>query len=532
MAFSHPIKLIANALGVPPRYMLEMGKARGVAVAALVGAKEHAVKQVEAGVDILVVAGTEAGGHCGEVSTLVLVPEVCDAVKNSNVAVLAAGGIVTGRQMAACMAMGAHGAWTGSMWLTTTEAETSPVVKEKYVQASSRQTVRSKFRTGKYSRQLRSPWTDAWESEDAPDALPMPLMSLVSEPALAQGRQTRRRRASRRPATRHLFRRPRRRADEQHPGHAYGGARVHGRLSRRGRTAVRHCGGLIADFYPKTAHCDCWRCVAAAACCFFGSAQAQPPAQDPALVELGRALFFDQNLSATARSRARVVTIQTARSPTAVKTRWRARSRSVLTAARWEIATRQPRRMRRRPAAASRRGRRVGRRPVSRWARARSGGSGRPADPQSPRDADARSRVGGRADRENPLYVAAIRTIFGPDARRFGRRCYAAVRAALAAFEQTPLFVAFDSRYDRYLKGEERLTDEEELGRMLFFSPLTNCSSCHQLNTGPARQEPFTNYGYFNIGVPANSAVRALNRFPSTFRIADWGTTPLSATTR
>ena len=186
VAFSHPIKLIANALGVPPRYMLEMGKARGVAVAALVGAKEHAVKQVEAGVDILVVAGTEAGGHCGEVSTLVLVPEVCDAVKGSNVAVLAAGGIVTGRQMAACMAMGAHGAWTGSMWLTTTEAETPPVIKEKYVQASSRSTVRSKFRTGKYSRQLRSPWTDAWESEDAPDSLPMPLMSLVSEPALAK----------------------------------------------------------------------------------------------------------------------------------------------------------------------------------------------------------------------------------------------------------------------------------------------------------------------------------------------------------
>jgi NAD(P)H-dependent flavin oxidoreductase YrpB (nitropropane dioxygenase family) len=186
VAFSHPIKLIANALGVPPRYMLEMGKARGVAVAALVGAKEHAVKQVEAGVDILVVAGTEAGGHTGEVSTLVLVPEVCEAVKGSNVAILAAGGIVTGRQMAACMAMGAHGAWTGSMWLTTTEAETSPVVKQKYVQASSRQTVRSKYRTGKYARQLRSAWTDAWESEDAPASLPMPLMSLISEPALAR----------------------------------------------------------------------------------------------------------------------------------------------------------------------------------------------------------------------------------------------------------------------------------------------------------------------------------------------------------
>ncbi len=186
VAFSHPIKLIANALGVPPRYMLEMGKTNGVAVAALVGAKEHAVKQVEAGVDILVVAGTEAGGHCGEVSTLVLVPEVCGAVQDLDVPVLAAGGIVTGRQMAACMAMGAAGAWTGSMWLTTSEAETSPVIKEKYIQASSRETVRSKARTGKYSRQLRSPWTDAWESGEAPEPLPMPLQSLVSEAPLAK----------------------------------------------------------------------------------------------------------------------------------------------------------------------------------------------------------------------------------------------------------------------------------------------------------------------------------------------------------
>ena len=188
VAFAHPIKLIANALGVPPRYMLKMGKERGVVVAALVGAREHAIKQVEAGVDVLVVAGTEAGGHCGEVSTMVLVPEVLQAVEQhgASTPVLAAGGIVTGRQMAACMAMGAAGAWTGSMWLTTAEAETSPVIKEKYVQANSRQTVRSQARTGKYSRQLRSPWTDAWESEDAPTPLPMPLQSLVSEPALGR----------------------------------------------------------------------------------------------------------------------------------------------------------------------------------------------------------------------------------------------------------------------------------------------------------------------------------------------------------
>ncbi|HEV7733506.1 MAG TPA: nitronate monooxygenase [Candidatus Binatia bacterium] len=185
IAFRHPIKLIANALGVPPRIMLEMGKRHGVAVAALVGAKEHAIKQVQAGVDILIVSGGEAGGHCGDVSTLVLVPEVAEAIAPyGNTPILAAGGIVTGRQMAACMAMGAAGAWTGSVWLTTHEAETNPAVKEKMLVASSRDTVRSKARTGKYSRQLRSPWTDAWEREDAPKPLPMPLQSMVSEPAL------------------------------------------------------------------------------------------------------------------------------------------------------------------------------------------------------------------------------------------------------------------------------------------------------------------------------------------------------------
>ncbi len=187
IAFSHPIKLIANALGVPPREMMEMGKRHGVAVAALVGAKSHAINQVQAGVDILVVAGSEAGGHCGAVSTMVLVPEIFEAIQNQcETPILAAGGIVTGRQMAACMAMGASGVWTGSVWLTTMEAETAPVVKEKMLAASSSDTVRARSRTGKHSRQLRSPWTDAWEQEDAPDPLAMPLQSLISEPALGK----------------------------------------------------------------------------------------------------------------------------------------------------------------------------------------------------------------------------------------------------------------------------------------------------------------------------------------------------------
>lgn len=189
VALDHPIKLMANALGVPPTYMIDAGKERGIPVAALVGAKEHAIKQVQAGVDLIVAQGTEAGGHCGEVSTLVLIPEVLEAVSQipggKDTPILAAGGIVTGRQMAACVAMGAAGAWTGSVWLTTEEAETAAHTKQKMLAASSRDTVRSAGRTGKPSRQLRSDWTDAWApNTGGRQPLPLPLQSMVAEPAL------------------------------------------------------------------------------------------------------------------------------------------------------------------------------------------------------------------------------------------------------------------------------------------------------------------------------------------------------------
>ena len=188
VALRHPIRMVVNALGVPPPFMIEAARKKGVVIGALTGSREHAIKHVEAGVDVLVVSGTEAGGHCGEISTLVVVPEVLDTIAElgADTLVLAAGGIVTGRQMAACMAMGAAGAWTGSVWLTTAEAETAPAIKEKFLAATSRQTVRSRSRTGKYTRQLRSPWTDAWQDKDAPDPLPMPLQGLVSGPALAR----------------------------------------------------------------------------------------------------------------------------------------------------------------------------------------------------------------------------------------------------------------------------------------------------------------------------------------------------------
>jgi hypothetical protein len=188
VAFNHPIALVANALGPAPQVMIDRAKAAGVLVAALVGSPEHAIRQAQAGVDIIVAAGTEAGGHCGEVGTIVLVPEVLDALHNLGISlpVLAAGGIVTGRQMAGCMAMGAAGAWTGSVWLTTSEAETSPAVKEKMLAATSAGTIRSRSRTGKFCRQLRSDWTDAWEQEGAPRPLPMPLQSMVSDTAMSK----------------------------------------------------------------------------------------------------------------------------------------------------------------------------------------------------------------------------------------------------------------------------------------------------------------------------------------------------------
>ncbi len=185
VAFEHPIALIANALGVPPKHMLERSKAEGVPVAALVGTPDQAVKQAKAGVDLIIAAGGEAGGHCGSISTLVLVPEVVDAISHiADIPVLAAGGIVTGRQMAACMSMGAAGAWTGSVWLTTAEAETSEVIKDKLIAATSRDTIRSKSRTGKFSRQLKSSWTDAWEEENAPVPLPMPHQFGLTERAM------------------------------------------------------------------------------------------------------------------------------------------------------------------------------------------------------------------------------------------------------------------------------------------------------------------------------------------------------------
>ena len=177
VAFSHPISLIVNALGPPPPDMIERAHEAGVKVGALAGKKSHAVRHVAVGVDVIIAQGHEAGGHTGEIGTMVLVPEIVDAV--APVPVLAAGGIGTGRQMAASLALGAEGVWCGSVWLTTLEAETHPAVKEKFLTATSSDTLRSRSRTGKPARQLRSAWTDEWEGPNSPGTLGMPLQPML-----------------------------------------------------------------------------------------------------------------------------------------------------------------------------------------------------------------------------------------------------------------------------------------------------------------------------------------------------------------
>ena len=180
VAFSHRISLVANALGTPPPNLVDRAHRAGVVVGSLVGQRKHAVRQLESGVDLLVAQGTEAGGHTGTIATMVLTPEIVEMAGDRPV--LAAGGIASGRQMAAALALGAAGVWCGSLWLSSHEDITPAPVKEKFLAAASSDTLRSPTRTGKPARQLRSAWHDAWDRQGSPGPLPMPLQPmLVSE---------------------------------------------------------------------------------------------------------------------------------------------------------------------------------------------------------------------------------------------------------------------------------------------------------------------------------------------------------------
>jgi NAD(P)H-dependent flavin oxidoreductase YrpB (nitropropane dioxygenase family) len=184
IALQHPkVTLIANALGTPPADMIAHIHEAGRKVAALCGSPGQARKHADAGVDIIIAQGGEGGGHCGEVGSIVLWPQVVKEVAPRPV--LAAGGIGSGQQIAAALALGAQGAWTGSQWLMVEESENTAVQQATYVAATSRDTVRSRSFTGKPCRMLRNDWTEAWEQPENPEPLGMPLQYMVSGMAVA-----------------------------------------------------------------------------------------------------------------------------------------------------------------------------------------------------------------------------------------------------------------------------------------------------------------------------------------------------------
>jgi NAD(P)H-dependent flavin oxidoreductase YrpB (nitropropane dioxygenase family) len=178
------VTMIANALGTPPPEVVERVQASGRVVGALCGKVHQAVAHKEAGLDFIIAQGTEGGGHTGEIGSMVLWPQIIAAV--TPVPVLAAGGIATGAQMAAALAMGAEGIWTGSLWLTVQEADCPPPQMASYLQATSQDTVRSRSFTGKPCRMLRNDWTEAWAAEDTPDPLGMPLQNMVTMDAIVR----------------------------------------------------------------------------------------------------------------------------------------------------------------------------------------------------------------------------------------------------------------------------------------------------------------------------------------------------------
>jgi NAD(P)H-dependent flavin oxidoreductase YrpB (nitropropane dioxygenase family) len=171
-------RMIVNALGTPPPEIVEQVHASGRLIGALAGRLKHGQKHVVAGLDFIVCQGSEGGGHAGEVTSMVLWPQMIKDV--APLPVLAAGGIGSGAQIMAAMSMGAAGVWMGSLWLNTSEAHAEPAQRESYMNATSEDTIRSRSFTGKTARMLKNEWTAAWDDPANPDPLPMPLQGYLA----------------------------------------------------------------------------------------------------------------------------------------------------------------------------------------------------------------------------------------------------------------------------------------------------------------------------------------------------------------
>lgn len=185
-SLKHPqVKMVVSALGAPPADVVAELRSRGVVVGALCGKASHAVRQKQAGVEVIIAQGTEAGGHTGDIATLVLVPQVVE-VCGGEVPVLAAGGITRGSQIAAALALGAEGVWCGTIWLGTKESELDPFEKEAVFETKAENAVRRKARTGKTVRMIKSKLSEAWEKPGAPPYLPTPLQGVLYNEAHAR----------------------------------------------------------------------------------------------------------------------------------------------------------------------------------------------------------------------------------------------------------------------------------------------------------------------------------------------------------
>ncbi|MFK7957562.1 MAG: nitronate monooxygenase [Lysobacterales bacterium] len=174
-------RVIVNALGTPPEDVIERVKSSGRLIGALCGKVKQALSHKQAGLDFVVAQGGEGGGHTGEIGSIVLWPQIADAI--APMPMLAAGGIGNGRQMLAAMASGAAGVWTGSLWITVEEAAAQPAQKASYLNATSEDTVRSRAWTGKPARLIRNRWSDSWDAENSPEPLNMPMQFMVSADA-------------------------------------------------------------------------------------------------------------------------------------------------------------------------------------------------------------------------------------------------------------------------------------------------------------------------------------------------------------
>ena len=226
--FEEKVPIFASGLG-SPAFVIERAHEAGMKVWGLVGLARQARRQVEAGVDVIVAQGYDSGGHSGTIGTFTLVPEVVEIAAGSKSLVLAAGGVSSGRHLAASIAMGAEGIWTGTVWLATHESATEMFMKQRLVDAQAEDAVQSRGMSGKPIRQLRSKYSEAWKQPDAPEPLLMPLQGMLVDRLLAGIREGKIEEWMTTPAGQSVGRHP------QHQARGRGRLRV----GRRGPGAVR-----------------------------------------------------------------------------------------------------------------------------------------------------------------------------------------------------------------------------------------------------------------------------------------------------